>query len=150
MKIVSCKYSYIDGNYLKDVAVAFDKEIVKIAPLNELKKEFSSAEITTFSGNSVLYPGFINLHTHLEFGANQATLNYGNFIAWLNSVIEYREELVERLNNDLIKQEAKQMLLSGVTTFGAISSFGAELEVCKDLEQRVYFLTKLLALIQAL
>ena len=144
MRIISCKYIFIDGNFVKNKAVAFDKTIKKIAPLNELKEEFKNAEIIEYPSNTVLYPGFINPHVHLEFSANQAALNYGDFIKWLNSVIEYRQELVEKLDEELIKLKAKEMLQSGVTTFGAISSFSAELNVCKNLKQRVIYFNEII------
>jgi len=91
-----------------------------------------------------LYPGFINPHVHLEFSANRATLNYGDFITWLYSVIKYREELVEKLDNSLMEDAIADMLKSGVTTFGAISSFGAELEVCKNTKQRVIYFNEII------
>ena len=144
MKIISSKYTYIDGEYKKNVAVAFDKKIEKIATLDELKAEFPNAQLITYPNNSVLYPGFINPHVHLEFSANRATLKYGDFMSWLYSVIENREELVSKLNKDLIKEKADEMLKSGVTTFGAISSYGAELEVCAKLEQRVIFFNEVI------
>ncbi len=144
MKIISSKYTYIDSEYKKDVAVAFDKNIVKIATLDELKAEFPNAQLITYPNNSVIYPGFINSHVHLEFSANRATLKYGDFISWLYSVIENREELVSKLNEDLIKEKAQEMLKSGVTTFGAISSYGAELEMCAKLEQRVIFFNEVI------
>ena len=144
MKIISSKYTYIDGEYKKDVAVAFDKRIVKIGQLNDLQAEFPNSELITYPDNSVLYPGFINPHVHLEFSANKATLKYGDFMSWLYSVIENREELVANLNEDLIKEKCNEMLKSGITTFGAISSFGAELEVCANLEQRVIFFNEVI------
>jgi len=144
MKIVSCRYIYNNGEYLSDYGVAFDKKILKVAPLNELKNEFPDAEHIEYDKNSVLYPGFINPHVHLEFSANQATLNYGDFLEWLNSVIAHREELVSKLSSELIEQKAEEMLQSGVTTFGAISSFGAELEVCKNLKQRVIYFNEII------
>ena len=144
MKIISCKYTYLNGEYQKDIAVAFSNKIEKIAPLNELKKEYPKAEVIEYKNSSILYPGFINPHVHLEFSANRATLNYGNFIEWLNSVIKYREELVEKLDNNLMLNATKQMLKSGVTTFGAISSFGAELEVCKSVQQRVVYFNEII------
>ena len=144
MKIISCKYIYINGEYKKDTVVAFNKTIEKIAPLDELKTIYPEAKIIKISGNSVLYPGFINPHVHLEFSANSATLEYGSFITWLNSVIKYREELIEKLDNNLIFNATKQMLKSGITTFGAISSFGAELKVCKSIKQRVVFFNEII------
>jgi len=144
MQIISCKYIFKDGEFLKESAVVFDNKIIKIDRLKTLKKEFPDAKLIEYDDNSVLYPGFINPHVHLEFSANQATLHYGNFIEWLNSVIEYREELVNKLDNDLIKLKAQEMLQSGVTTFGAISSFGAELNVCSQIEQRVIFFNEII------
>jgi len=144
MKIISCRYIYKDTKYIKNSAIAFDKLIKEIDTLENLKQKYPDAQIIEHEGNTVLYPGFINPHTHLEFSANGATLNYGNFIEWLYSVIKYREELVHKLSDELIKQKAKEMLASGVTTFGAISSFGAELEACSKLEQRVIFFNEII------
>ncbi len=144
MKIISSKYTYINGEYKKDVAVAFNTKIVKIAPLNDLQAKFPNAQLIKYPNNSVLYPGFINPHVHLEFSANKATLKYGNFMSWLYSVIENRNTLVSNLSEDLIKEKCNEMLKSGVTTFGAISSFGAELEVCANLKQRVIFFNEVI------
>jgi len=144
MRIISCKYIFIDGNFVKDMAIAFNKTVKKVAPLDKLIQEFKNAEVTEYPNNSVLYPGFINPHVHLEFSANKATLNYGDFIEWLYSVIKYREELVSKLDNTLIKEKANEMLKSGVTTFGAISSFGAELKVCSNLKQRVIYFNEII------
>jgi len=144
MKIISCKYIYKDGKFLKDSAILFDNKIIKIDKLESLKKEYPNVEHFNYDENSVLYPGFINPHVHLEFSANQATLNYGNFIEWLYSVLEYREGLVSKLNNNLIKEKTDEMLKSGVTTFGAISSFGAELELCSKLKQRVIYFNEII------
>ena len=144
MKIITCKYTYLNGEYKKDIAVAFNKKIEKIAPLDELKKEYPEAKIINYDKNSTLYPGFINPHVHLEFCANKAMLNYGNFIEWLYSVLKFREELVKKLDNNLMVDATKQMLKSGVTTFGEISSFGAELEVCKNIKQRVVYFNEII------
>ena len=144
MKIITCKYIYKDRGFLEDYGIVFNEKIIKIAPLDELKKEFLELEIINYGQNSVLYPGFINPHVHLEFSANRATLNYGSYIEWLNSVIEYREELIQRANNRVIEDSALSMLKSGVTTFGEISSFGIELNVCKNLKQRVIFFNEII------
>jgi len=144
MKVITCKYIYKNGEFLKNKAIAFNKNIIKIAPVNKLKKEFPNAKYIKYNKNSVLYPGFINPHVHLEFSANISTLNYGNFIEWLNSIIGHREELISKLNSKLIKQKTNEMLQSGVTTFGTISSFGGELDVCKNLKQRVIYFNEII------
>ena len=144
MKIISAKFIYISGEFKQNLAVAFDNKIVKIDTLENLKKEYPDARHINYEKNSVLYPGFINAHTHLEFSANRATLNYGDFINWLYSVIENRDELVKELNGDILEFAINQMKQSGVTTFGAISSFGADLQACIKTPLRVVYFNEVI------
>ena len=55
-----------------------------------------------------------------------------------------RDGLLQTCDNALIKEKTEEMLTSGVTTFGAISSFGTELEVCTKIPQRVVFFNELI------
>jgi len=143
-KILEAKYLFVEGSYLKDKAVLFDKKIIAINSKKNLLKISPNAKVTNFSGNSVIYPGFINPHTHLEFSANSATLKYGSFIEWLYSVFENRDTLVKELTKEKLNSAISQMLKSGVTTFGAISSFGADLEACKNAPQRVVYFNEVI------
>ncbi len=60
------------------------------------RKKYPNIEITSLKENSVLMPGLINSHVHLEFSSNTTTLKYGNFMNWLNSVISSRDKIVEK------------------------------------------------------
>ena len=144
MKIISAKFIYISGEYKQNLAVAFDNKIKKIDTLDNLKAKYKDAKIIKYSDNSILYPGFINAHTHLEFSANRATLNYGDFINWLYSVIQNRDELVGELNIDIINFAIDQMKKSGVTTFGAISSFGADMKACIKTPLRIVYFNEVI------
>jgi cytosine/adenosine deaminase-related metal-dependent hydrolase len=144
VKIISSKYIYVEGSFLKDSAIVFDNKILEVDTLSNLKSKYPNVEVTTFSGNSVIYPGFINAHTHLEFSANSSTLKYGSFIEWLYSVFENRDNLVEKLTQNILEDATKQMLNSGVTTFGAISSFGADMQICKQTPQRVVYFNEVI------
>ena len=144
MKIINPNYSYINGEFKEHIAVAFTDKIEAIDRLENLQKSYPDAELIKTEENSVLYPGFINTHVHLEFSANKTTLQYGEFMPWLNSVIENREELVGKCDNEMMKKECEAMMRSGITTFGAISSFGTELEVCMETPQKVLFFNELI------
>ena len=144
MKIISTKFIYKDSQYQENLAVAFDSNIKEINTLENLTTKYPKAEIYKYEGNSILYPGFVNLHTHLEFSANETTLHYGDFLNWLYSVIENRDKLVTTLSTDTINNAIKQMLNSGVTTFGAISSFGADLDACVNTPQRVIYFNEVI------
>lgn len=144
MKIISADFIYTPKGYIQNHAVAFTETIKDIAPLEELTQRYPDAQIIHTQPNSIVYPGFINTHVHLAFSANRTSLTYGSFKPWLDSVIEYRDELMEACTDEMMMNECKNMMRSGITTFGAISSFGNELEVCEETPQRVVFFNELI------
>jgi len=144
MQIITTDYILTPDMLLTDISVAFDKTIQKIAPLEELKKEFGDAEVIKLKKNSLLMPGLINAHVHIEFSANKTELSYGDFIPWLYSVIENRQELIEGCGDACMTKAIDSMLESGITTFGAISSHGMDLNVCASAPQNVVFFNELI------
>jgi len=144
MKIILVDYIYTPDGFVQNKAVAFTETIQSIDNLEVLQKRYPDAQVIQTEENSVLYPGFINTHVHLEFSANKTSLKYGSFMPWLDTVIEYRDELMGECNNEVMQKECNNMLRSGITTFGAISSFGNELEVCEKTPQRVVFFNELI------
>ena len=144
MKILVADYIYTPNGFISNKAIAFNKTIQSIDNVDTLKIQYPDAEIIQCKANSIVYPGFINTHVHLEFSANKTSLKYGSFMPWLNTVIEYRDELMGKCNNEMMQKECDEMLHSGITTFGAISSFGNELEVCEKTAQRVVFFNELI------
>lgn len=144
MKIINPGYIYQDGHIIEDHAIAFDKTIQKIAPLSELQKEFESAEIINLEPNTLIMPGLINAHVHLEFSANKETLEYGDFLQWLYSVIGNRDELMSTCKTECMQNAVDMMLSSGITTYGAISSYGMDLDVAAASPQNVVFFNELI------
>ena len=139
MKIIESKFIYVKDKYIQDSAIVFDKTIIEVGLAKDIKKRYPNAQLIRYEGNSILYPGFVNAHTHLEFSANKSALRVGGFIEWLYSVFEFRDDLVEKLDSNIMQKSLEQMLKSGVTTFGEISSFGADLEACVSAPQRVVY-----------
>ena len=144
MQIISPHYILMRDKVSTNLSVAFDKTIQKIAPFEELMDEFPDAEVTTLRENSLLMPGLINAHVHIEFSGNKTELSYGDFMGWLYSVIENREELIGGCSESCMSQAINSMLESGITTFGAISSHGMDLEVCANAPQNVVFFNELI------
>jgi len=144
MKIITADFIYSKNTFLTNHAIAFTDTIQEIATIDVLNAKYPDANIITTQPHSVIYPGFINTHVHLEFSANKTSLKYGSFMPWLDSVIEHREDLVGKCDNSVMMRECEAMMRSGVTTFGAISSFGNELEVCEKTPQRVVFFNELI------
>ncbi|MBD3843581.1 MAG: metal-dependent hydrolase, partial [Campylobacterales bacterium] len=80
MKIIVADFIYTDEGYIQKKAIAFDNFIKDIDDIETLMSIYPKAEIINTPKNSVIYPGFINSHVHLEFSNNKTTLKYGSFI----------------------------------------------------------------------
>ena len=144
MKIINPNYIYINDTILRNHAIAYKQSIHKIAPLDDLKLLYPNAEIEHLNENSLLMPGLINAHVHIEFSANKTHLSYGDFMTWLYSVIENREELIGGCDAECMSKATKSMLKNGITTFGAISSHGMDLEACANAAQNVVYFNELI------
>lgn len=125
-------------------AIAFDEHIIDIGSARRLTLQYPDATHLIAPPNSVVLPGLINAHVHLEFSANESLLHYGEFIPWLKSVIKHREMLSEMATTQRIAEVLAHMLRSGTTSLGAISSFGADLEACAQTSQRVVYFNEVL------
>ncbi|AXH11593.1 aminofutalosine deaminase family hydrolase [Halarcobacter bivalviorum] len=143
MKILSASWIITcneDSAIIKDGAIVFDEKIIDVGTKEFISEKYKGVEIESLGQNSVLMPGLINSHVHLEFSSNSTTLKYGNFMQWLNSVIASREELVEKASSKLISKKLSKMLKSGTTTIGAISSYSLDMEACiNSAINTVYF-----------
>ena len=144
MQIITPHYILMRDRVSTNLSIAFDKTIQKIAPFDELIDEFPNAEVTTLRENSLLMPGLINAHVHIEFSGNKTQLSYGDFMSWLYSVIENREDLINGCSAECMTKAIDSMLENGITTFGAISSHAMDLEACANAKQNVVFFNELI------
>jgi len=144
MQIIVPHYILTSEAVLQNQAVAFDKQIQKIATFDELIDLYPDAKVTTLRENSLLMPGLINSHVHVEFSANKTELSYGDFMTWLYSVIENREELIGGCDSKCMSKAIDNMLDNGITTFGAISSHGMDLEACANAKQNIVYFNELI------
>ena len=146
MIIVKPKFTMpCDENFtvLEDGAVAFDERIQAVGEAEQLRKRYPNARFFEYP-DAVLAPAFINPHVHLEFSANKTSLVYGDFLEWLGSVIASRGALSQAANEDVIASAIKTMQRSGVASFGAVSSFGGDLDACANCGGRVVFFNEIL------
>lgn len=144
MQIITPHYILMKDKVVTNLSIAFDKTIQKIATFDELINKYPDAKVITLRENSLLMPGLINAHVHIEFSANKTELSYGDFMNWLYSVIENRETLIGDCKSECMKKAVDSMLESGITTFGAISSHGLDLQTCADAPQNVVYFNELI------
>ncbi len=144
MKIVKSDYILTPNRILKDKAVLFEEKIIKIDNLDSLKKEHPQAQIVDVGKNSLLLPGFVNPHVHLEFSANRASLAYGDFVLWLRSVIAQRDSLLPRCDEECLKKALKEIVQSGTTAIGAVSSYGFDMEAAAKSKLKVVYFNEII------
>jgi cytosine/adenosine deaminase-related metal-dependent hydrolase len=144
IKILYPEYLYTPQGYRKGLAVAFDGTIRAVDTPDVLRDLYPEAAFRELGSDAILYPGFLNVHVHLEYSANRTRLEYGDFMEWLGSVIRERDELVNAADDATMEAACRDMLRSGITTFGAVSSFGTDLEVCRRVPQRVTFFNEII------
>lgn len=133
-----------NNTIIKNGGIVFCDKIIEVGTFEYLKDKYPN--ITTYEAkpNSVLMPGLINSHVHMEFSANKTTLEYGNFMKWLNSVISNRDTLIESATTKLIQNELTKMLKTGTTTIGAISSYGFEMDACIQSKMNVVYFNEVI------
>jgi len=144
LKILNVSYILQNNEVITGKALAFEKTIIKIAPLDELLQIYPDAEVIDTPADSLLMPGLINAHVHLEFSANKTKLKYGKFLPWLHSVIENREDLIGNCSLECMQKATQEMLRSGTTSFGAVSSHGMDLEAAEKAQQNVVFFNEVI------
>ena len=143
MHILLADALFTDGTILRDHGIVFDKTIIEVSPNDNLRSRYG-AQCTELGEGSILVPGLINSHVHLEFSANRSTLKYGEFMPWLSSVIAARDELINECDDECTSKAIEMMLSNGITAFGAVSSYGFDLEPCVKAPQKVVFFNELI------
>ena len=116
--IISTKYLITgDGKTVltdKAVYIGEDGKIGKIAPKEELLKEFPQEEVKEY-GDATLLPGLMDMHAHLAYGYSQPdSFNYGSQLIMLYAL-----------------QHAQAAFERGITTVRDMSSAHG---VCKNLK----------------
>ncbi|WP_331775333.1 aminofutalosine deaminase family hydrolase [Sulfurospirillum sp. 1612] len=147
MKILQADYILTcndDFEIITDGAICFDDTIIEIGKSQTILNKYKDTPVIWAGKNSVLLPGLINTHVHLEFSANTTSLTYGDFIPWLNSVIKNRDAILDAGGAGCMEEQLQKMLHSGTTTLGEISSFGDDFDVCVKTPQKVVYFTELL------
>lgn len=123
-----------------------DGMIAATGPLNELRKEYS-APVCDFPG-SVLLPGFVNAHTHLELThfpswrlRSAVDYNPRRFTDWIIQLIKIARGLTAADYPPSVKEGVRMCLESGTTAVGEIVTNPtlAEYYYNSPLAGRLYF-----------
>ncbi|RJQ47740.1 MAG: amidohydrolase [Gaiellales bacterium] len=125
---------------VQDGAVAVEGELIKaVGPAAEVMGAFAGAKVLDFH-DSILLPGFINCHSHVEYSVFRGLIDDKNFGAWILDFIDYRSLLGEADHVASARLGASECVASGITTLADGMYFGASIDAIRDagLRARIY------------
>jgi cytosine/adenosine deaminase-related metal-dependent hydrolase len=117
----------VDGSPIRDGAVAIEDGLVAaVGAVDEL------GEGESFPG-SVILPGFVNAHTHLEYAVYAGFGDGLSFGPWIAIHLERKQRIDLEDMEAIARLGALECLRSGVTTVGDCSFVGAAATACADV-----------------
>ena len=117
----------VEGAPIPDGAVAIDDAggIAAVGPVSEL------GEGDAYPG-SVILPGFVNAHSHLEYATYAGFGDGLDFPTWIALHIERKQRIDLADMEAIARLGALECLRSGITTVGDCSFIGAAATACAD------------------
>lgn len=133
MKLYISDYIFTGSELLKDAAfVIKDSMILDIGNYKLVQKSYPEAEIHKYS-TGLLFPGFINTHTHLELGYLKGKLpKKRGFTNWLKAIMSLKREVDKETIINSIYKGIEQLKKSGVSVVGDISNTLFSPKILKD------------------
>jgi len=121
----------VEGSPIRDGAVAIDDDgrIVSVGPAGEIEagERFPDA---------VIFPGFVNAHTHLEYATYAGFGDGLSFGPWIALHVERKGRIGFEEMESIARLGAVECLRSGITTVGDCSFSGAAATACDALGLR--------------
>ena len=121
----------VEGPPIRDGAIAVDDDgvIAAIGPCSELGHGDSYPE-------SIILPGFVNAHTHLEYEVYAGFGDGLGFADWIGLHVQRKQQIDLSAMEAIARLGALRCLQSGITAVGDCSFSGAAATACADLGLR--------------
>lgn len=133
MEVYASDYIFTGSELLKDKAVLLrDGIVLDVGNLKTISKVYPEAKKVEYSGG-VLFPGFINTHTHLELSYLKEKLPYQKgFVEWLKSIMNLKHNVSEKRVLECMKNSIDELKSSGVAILGDISNTLLSVDALKE------------------
>jgi 5-methylthioadenosine/S-adenosylhomocysteine deaminase len=121
------------------VVIGPDGRILAVGPAPRLVADFPDAAVVDM-GRSIIMPGFVNCHSHLEYTSFRGILDDAEFGDWIISLVDVKASLTPEEYLVSARLGALEAVSSGITTI-ADTSYGAttlEAAGAAGLRGRVY------------
>ncbi|MDO8735836.1 MAG: amidohydrolase [Thermoleophilia bacterium] len=108
-------------------AVAIEGDVIRaVGPTQRILDEFPAAEVTDFH-HSIILPGFVNCHSHLEYAVFRGLLDNENFGPWMIDFLDQKSKLSRGDYEISAMLGASECVSSGITTVGESMYSGTSL-----------------------
>jgi 5-methylthioadenosine/S-adenosylhomocysteine deaminase len=104
--------------------------IAAVGPADRIIKHYPKHRLYRFE-NTVLMPGLVNLHTHLELPRLLDAVRAPAFPDWVLNLVRAKKDLTANDYASTAAQNIKTLIRSGTTTVGEICTHGASPELLK-------------------
>ncbi|MFQ5962178.1 MAG: amidohydrolase family protein, partial [Candidatus Methylomirabilales bacterium] len=110
---------------IRDAALVIEGTCVRAAgPRTVLKRAYPGVPWRDL-GEAILLPGLVNVHTHLELSALRGQVPPGHsFVEWVINLLEKRSSLTSETYAPGVEQGITELIRSGTTCVGEVSSAG--------------------------
>ncbi|OFV68348.1 MAG: metal-dependent hydrolase [Candidatus Syntrophoarchaeum caldarius] len=86
----------------------------------DIERVYPDEDVISFK-NGIIMPGFVNLHSHIEYSAMHGRCRGGSFIAWIKDLIKAARNMDANDWLDSSRYGAELMIESGITSIGDIT-----------------------------
>jgi 5-methylthioadenosine/S-adenosylhomocysteine deaminase len=115
----------VSSPHIEDGAVLVrDERIEAVGSKDDLVELYPDEEVRDF-GLAAIMPGFVDLHTHLEFSAFRGAVDDVPYTRWKMQVVQKQQMLTAADWEDSATLGAMEALQSGITSIADITSTGA-------------------------
>jgi len=131
--LLAAKYVLpVSAPHIEDGAVLVRGDrIVEVGSRYQLEKDHPDEPVRDF-GMAVLMPGFVDLHTHLEYSVFRGAVDDVPYTAWKMQVSQKQQRLAPDDWRDSAVLGAMEAVGSGITTVGDITNSGYSLLAAKE------------------
>ncbi|HEY5505896.1 MAG TPA: amidohydrolase family protein [Coriobacteriia bacterium] len=131
--LLAAKYVLpISAPHIEDGAVLVRGDRIEaVGSRYQLEKDHPDEPVRDF-GLAVLMPGFVDLHTHLEYSVFRGAVDDVPYTAWKMQVSQKQQRLAPDDWRDSAVLGAMEALGSGITTIGDITNSGYSLLAAKE------------------
>ncbi len=126
----------IAAPYFEDGAVAvIDDTIAAVGSREEIEELYPHEPVVDY-GLAALMPGFVDLHTHLEYTTLRGLVDDAPYAQWKSLVMAQEAALSPRDWEDSALLGGLEALASGITTLADITATGASARAAQELGLR--------------